>query len=102
MPTVGIPWVHAGDVALAVVAALRNDASAGRAYTLAGEPVSLYRFMKTLRRALGHGAVVLPVPIPAWVRYDTSRARAELGFAPRDVDAGIAEAVADLRPKLDR
>lgn len=98
VPTVGVPWVHAGDVALAVVSALRSDASAGRTYTLAGEPVSLYRFMRGLRRALGRGAWLVPVPIPAWVRYDTRRAREELGFVPRDLAAGLAEAVAELGP----
>lgn len=98
VPTVGVPWVHAGDVANAVVAALVNDDSANKAYNIAGPPVSQHRFMRAMRAALkrengaGRLAWLLPVPVPIWVRYDTSAARDDLGFASRPLDEGMREA----------
>ncbi len=95
VPTVGVPWVHAGDVAQAVVAALANPASAGKAYNMAGPVVSQYRFMRTMAaclRARGERAAwLVPVPVPVWVRYDTSAAARDLGFAPRSLDDGMRE-----------
>lgn len=96
-PTVGVPWVHAGDVAEATGGALANPASIGHSYNLAGPPVSLWRVLRTLKRELGRGAWLLPVPVPIWVRFDTRAAARDLGFAPRPIDAGVAEAVRELR-----
>lgn len=119
VPTVGVPWVHAGDVARAVVGALANPASAGRAYNLAGPPVSQHRFLREMRRLLGDLSrdradtaapgdrtgsapragsprklpILLPVPLPVWVRYDTSAAERDLGFHPRPLVDGLREAL---------
>ena len=97
VPTVGVPWVHAGDVANAVVAALANPASEGKAYNIAGPAVSQYRFMRARRAALAAGgervAFLLPVPLPVWVRYDTSAAERDLGFTSRPLEEGVREAV---------
>lgn len=98
VPTVGVPWVHAGDVASAVVAALANPASHGKAYNIAGPPVSQHRFMRAMRAALiargERAALVVPVPLPVWVRYDTTLAERELGFASRPIEDGLRETFA--------
>jgi dihydroflavonol-4-reductase len=96
VPTVGLPAVHAGDVARAVVAALGSPASVGRAYNLAGPPTPLATYVATMARLVGGGRVVR-VPVPAWVAYDTDAARRDLGFAARPVEEGLAEAITDLR-----
>ncbi len=81
----------------ATAAALDNPASGGKAYNLAGEPVSQWRFLRTMKRTLGRGSWLLPLPLPVWVRYDTAAARRDLGFAPRTIDEGLAEALAEYR-----
>jgi nucleoside-diphosphate-sugar epimerase len=91
-PTVGVPQVHAGDVAQAVVGALANDDSAGQAYNLAGPPTSPYETMRTLRRLAGRGPrVLLPLPLPIWVQFDTTAAQRDLGFTARSLQEGLAE-----------
>jgi len=102
VPTVGVPWVHAGDVALAAATALSRDESVGRAYNLAGPPVSQHRFMRALRRVLGElgwkrRALLVPVPVPAFVRFDTSRAARDLDFVARPIEDGLREALAEYR-----
>jgi nucleoside-diphosphate-sugar epimerase len=99
VPTVGVPWVHAGDVAAATVAAFAGSAAIGKGYTLAAPPVSLYRVMRALKRALAARgekrlAWLVPVPVPVWVRYDTTAAERDLAFRPRTIDAGMAEVAA--------
>ncbi|PKN55502.1 MAG: hypothetical protein CVU56_21180 [Deltaproteobacteria bacterium HGW-Deltaproteobacteria-14] len=96
-PTVGVPWVHAGDVAQATGSALTNPASIGHSYTLAGPPVSLWRVLRALKRELGGGGWIVPLPVPIWVRFDTRAAARDLGFTPRPIDVGVAEAASDLR-----
>lgn len=91
-PTVGVPHVHAGDVALAVVGALRNERSVGRAYNLAGPPTSPWQAVRALRRLAGRGRWLLPLPVPLSVCYDTTAAAQDLGFAPRSLEDGLREA----------
>ncbi|MEL6344286.1 MAG: NAD-dependent epimerase/dehydratase family protein [Myxococcota bacterium] len=93
-PTVGVPQVHAGDVGAAVVGALRNPNTAGRAYNLAGPPVSLLSIMRTLRQIAGRGPWLVPIPLPVWVAYDTRAAARDLGFQARPLEAGLREAMA--------
>jgi nucleoside-diphosphate-sugar epimerase len=101
VPTVGVPWIHAGDVAQAAVAAVANPAATGQAYNLAGPPVSLFTFTRTLRdllaRQLGRPlARLVPVPVPLAVAFDTRAAARDLAFAPRPLEVGLAEAIAGL------
>jgi len=101
VPTIGVPWVHAGDIAIATVGALNNSASIGQAYNIAGPPISQATFMGTLRDALEarHGrkfAYIVPIPLPVWVRFDTGAAERDLGFSARPLAEGLAEAVQDL------
>ncbi|HRE90708.1 MAG TPA: NAD(P)-dependent oxidoreductase, partial [Myxococcota bacterium] len=104
-PTVGVPWVHAGDVANAVVAAVSRPETAGKAYNLAGEPVSQWRFLKAMKRVLAEVKpsaklpVLVPVPVPVWVRYDASAARRELGFDARPINDGLREALEEYRER---
>lgn len=91
VPTVRIPHVHAGDVAVAVAGAVQNVASAGRAFNVTGEPVSLYRVLATWKRLAGRGPLLIPIPVPLQVRFDDSAARETLGFAPRSIEDGILD-----------
>lgn len=91
VPTVGVPLVHAGDVAGAVVGAINNDASSGRAYNLAGPPTSPHRVFRELEHLRGRGPRLLVVPLPLSVRYDTRRAEVDLGFRSRPLRAGLLE-----------
>ena len=94
-----MPHVHAADVASAAAAALHTEASIGRAYNLAGEPVSPFRVLRAWKRHQGHGAVVVPVPIPAWIDFDDTAARRDLGFQPRSIEEGLEDTVAWWRER---
>ncbi|MCC6622783.1 MAG: NAD-dependent epimerase/dehydratase family protein [Deltaproteobacteria bacterium] len=101
-PTVGVPWVHAGDVAAMAAAALEREISVGRAYNVAGPPVSQLRFLRTMRKILGdlgwrRRALLVPLPVPVFVRFDTTRAERELGFVARPIEDGLREALAEYR-----
>lgn len=90
-PTVGVPQVHAEDVALAAVKALSTAESEGKSYNLAGEPTSPYQVHHTLKRLRGHGPTIFPVPLPLSVRYDCSRAQRDLDFSSRSLESGLRE-----------
>lgn len=94
LPTARMPLVHAGDVARAAVAAWRAPVSIGRSYNLASEPVAFTELGRAWRRASRRGPVVIPVPLPVAVTYDTTAARRDLGFVPRSLSEGLAEAFA--------
>jgi nucleoside-diphosphate-sugar epimerase len=94
LPTARMPLVHGADVALAAVAAWQRPESIGRSYNLAGEPIAFTELGRAWKRASGKGPVVIPVPLPVSVIYDTSAARRDLGFAPRSLSEGLAEAFA--------
>ncbi len=89
--TLGVPHVHAGDVGAAVLAALQRPQSIGRAYNISGPPVSPLTVLRTLTELVGRGPLLVPVPVPLWVAYDTTAAAADLHFAPRSLRAGLAE-----------
>ena len=93
IPTFRFPFVHAGDIAAAVVGALRNDATAGRAYLTAGRSDTLYDFFKGYKAASGKRTWVIPIPLPTGVVIDCSRAEHDLGFSNRSYADGIREAL---------
>ena len=93
-PTIGIPMVHAGDVADAVVAAIAQPTLAGRAFNLAGPPTSIVTIMRTLTRINGRGPFIVPIPLPFWVAYDTTAAHRHLNFRSRPLEEGLREVVA--------
>ena len=95
-----LSMVYAGDVAEAVALALEKPVAIGRAYNVAGEDMSVWRFFRAWREAGGRSARLgLPVPFPYRRYYDTTRARTELGWRSRPVDEALRETLAlDPRP----
>lgn len=87
-PTVRVPFVHAGDVAAAILAAV--DAPPG-VYNLAGPPTAVTEVMRTLVAVAKRGPWVVPIPTPLWVGYDTTAAVRHLGFRSRSLADGVAE-----------
>lgn len=92
-PTVGVPLVHARDVADTATAALKQPESIGRAYNLAGPPVSFRDVLRTMTTLQGHGPTLVPIPLPIWVAYDTSAAERDLDFTSRSLEEGLSELV---------
>lgn len=93
-PTAVFPLVHAGDVAQAVVGALRNDASKNRAYNTGGENIPLVDFVRAWKKVAGKKNLIVPLPAPIKFLADNSRAKAELGFANRSFEDGLREVFA--------
>ncbi len=94
VPEFSLPVVHAGDVAQASVAAATAEAAVGHAYNLADRPRPLSTLLRTWRDVRGWRTPwVVGVPLPLGITYDTSAARADLGFTPRSLEAGIQEAI---------
>lgn len=90
LPQFKVPFVYAGDVAEAVVGALKNDDSAGRAYLTAGRSESLVDFFKAYRAARGKGAFVVPITPEFGLSVDCSRAAQDLGFSNVPYEEGLA------------
>jgi len=90
------PVVYAADVADGVARILENDASAGRAYNLAGEPGTTgWDFLRAWRDAGGPcPRVTIPVPLPMRMRLSIARAKEELGWQNRPMTEGIRELLA--------
>lgn len=93
VPSVGLPFVHAADVALGVVGALSSPASVGEAYNVCGPPEALSRVFSDLVALRGRGPRVLSIPLPLWVGFDTRKAERDLGFRARNLSAGLREAL---------
>ncbi len=91
VPTIRLPHVHAGDVAIAAAGALHNDASEGQAYNVTGAPVSLIEVARTLRRLRGGGPWLLPLPVPLRMGWDNSAAERDLGVRFRSLSDGLQE-----------
>lgn len=98
-PTIGLPHVHAGDVALAIAESLAREVSSGRAYNVVGDVHSPHEVVTTWRRLAGSGPAIIPIWLPLSGRFDDSRARAELGFRPRSLEAGLAGCIDDRTRK---
>lgn len=92
-PTLKLPHVHAGDVAIAIRAALERAVSVGRAYNIVGDNHSPHRVTQTWKALAGRGPIILPFPVPLAARFDDSRARRELGFEPRSLREGLSGCV---------
>lgn len=95
VPTFRFPFVYAGDVAAAVVGALRNDASAGKAYLIAGRSDTVYDFVKGWQEAAGKRNLVLPLPLPIGMRIDCSAAERDLSFRNVSYTEGLRASFAD-------
>jgi len=89
-PTLRLPHVHAGDVALAALGALQHPASAGRAYNLAGRSERISDILRIWARHVDRPARLVPVPVPLSVGFDDTAAQRELGFRPRPIEEGVA------------
>ena len=81
--------VYAGDVADAIARALERPSSAGRAYNVTGDDLSVWDFARAGRDAGGRAArLLLPIPVPLVRMFDHGRATRELGWRNRPfVDA---------------
>ncbi|HET6332540.1 MAG TPA: NAD-dependent epimerase/dehydratase family protein [Polyangiales bacterium] len=90
-PKLHFPFVHAGDVANAVVGALRNDASADKAYLIAGRDESVESFMRAWKTVTNARGALLPLPLGQGFRVDTSLAEREIEFSNRSYEAGLKE-----------
>jgi nucleoside-diphosphate-sugar epimerase len=94
VPRFRFPFVHAGDVAGAVVGALANDASAGHAYLTAGRNETVYDFARAWKEASGSRTVLVPIPTGTGLYVDCSRAEREIGFVNRTYVDGLREVLA--------
>jgi nucleoside-diphosphate-sugar epimerase len=91
--TIGV--VHARDVADAACSALEREHAAGKVYNLQGHTISLWQLARRWAAlSARRPRLFIPVPVPLSLRFDDTRARTELGFSPRSVEAIFAEAQA--------
>lgn len=102
MPSISFPIVYAGDVADAVVGALKNEASIGQAYNVGGENIQVAEFMKALHTVVPTAPKVFALPIPMGVKIDNSKAERDLGFRNRPFADALREVVAEDPPKSKR
>ena len=102
LPSVGFPIVFAGDVADAVVGALKNDASIGQAYNVGGDNRQFSDFVKALATVAPAAPKVLALPLPVSVKVDNSKAERDLGFHNRDFTEVLREVVAEDPPRRKR
>lgn len=94
-PTVGLPHVHAADVAGAAAGAIGHAGSVGRAYNVTGVTASIWEALSTWKRLSGRGPTLVRIPIPLSMSFDDSDAVRDLGFAPRSLEDGIRDVLAN-------
>jgi nucleoside-diphosphate-sugar epimerase len=103
-------WIHAGDVAAALVGLLDASVLHHDVYNVAyGEAASLAQLADmvaqavpgfTWRETAGGGATITGNPgrtTGAWGAYDTTRLKADTGWQPRPLDLALRDYVAWLR-----
>jgi nucleoside-diphosphate-sugar epimerase len=87
-----IGLVYAGDVAEAIALALERPTSIGHAYNTTGDRESTWDLASAWREAGGRAAwLMLPLPLPFTMHFDSSRARSDLGWRPRPLVEGLRE-----------
>ena len=85
-------YVYAGDVAEGIALALEQEQSIGRAYNLTGDGESWQDLTDAWRSAGGTTpTLALPIPVPLAPKFDSSRAKRELGWRPRSLVDGLRE-----------
>ncbi len=123
-------WSHIDDTVEAHVLAMEWGMP-GEAYNISGEPATLVEVMQRAREIAGSRSQLVPVPAPllkaasylvrpfdsklpprytsealrlASVSYTASnrKARTQLGFSPRSIDAGLPSTISALREALKR
>lgn len=93
-----LPFVYAGDVAAAVVEALVRDVAIGRAYNVAGDPVSPWALAGAAHAAgLCPAHPRIPLPLPLVRRFSSAAARRDLGFENRPLVDGFRDLIARER-----
>jgi dihydroflavonol-4-reductase len=90
-PRLHFPFVYAGDVADAVVGALKNDASANKSYLIAGRDDTVESFFRAYKAVSQSRALLVPVPLGKGFRVDTSLAEREIGFHNTPYEQGLAQ-----------
>jgi dihydroflavonol-4-reductase len=87
-----IPLVYAGDVANAVISALRTPQTIGQAYNITGEDLPLSDFLKSWYRFRGHGPkLAIPIPLPVTRTFDNRLAERDLGWKNRSFIEGLRD-----------
>ncbi len=95
LPSIRFPFVYAGDVADAVVGALRNDASIGQAYNVCGTSHQFGHFLKRVSGLCGPRSLVLAPPLPTGSTVSNARAERDLGFCSRPLDEALSAIAQD-------
>jgi dihydroflavonol-4-reductase len=93
VPSVRLPMVHAGDVALAAVRALERPQSVGRAYNLTGPSVGLPEVFELIRDLTQSSCRLYSFPLGLGRDFDNERAMTELGLRYRSLRDGWSEAL---------
>jgi nucleoside-diphosphate-sugar epimerase len=93
VPNIRLPMIHAGDVALATIAALERPQSVGNAYNLTGPSVSLKEVFTLLRELKQSNCRVCSVPLSLGRDFDNSAAIRDLDIVFRSLREGWSEAL---------
>jgi nucleoside-diphosphate-sugar epimerase len=98
MPSIRFPVVYAGDVADAVVGALKNDASIGQAYNVGGADLQIADIVQAVAEQVPNKRKVFALRLPLSIRIDNSKAERDLGFRNRPFAEGIREVLSEDVP----
>ena len=96
-PRSHFPFVYAGDVAQEIVGTLRNDATAGQAYLVAGRDGTIEEFFRAWKAVTGARTSFFSVPLGRGLRVDTSAAKRDIGFDNVPYELGIQKMLEDER-----